>query len=145
MVQETIKEFAKYIEKKGLKTTQQRNDIIRTFLKSGGHLSVDDLHQKVKKVNPRVGYATVYRTLKLLAESGVAVERHFDDGHTRYEHLEPEEHHDHLICVKCGNIIEFEDKNIESLQEKVANKHGFRVVTHNLEMYGYCKKCNGNT
>lgn len=142
MTQGMIEEFARYIEKKGLKSTKQRNDIIRAFLKSSGHLSVDDLHQMVKKVNPRVGYATVYRTLKLLSESGLAVQRHFDDGYTRYEHLQPEEHHDHLICLKCGDIVEFEDENIESFQRKVAEKQGFKVVTHNLEMYGYCKKCN---
>lgn len=145
MAQETIKEFAEFIEKKGLKNTRQRSDIIKTFLKSGGHLSVEDLHHEVKKVNEKVGYATVYRTLKLLAESGLAIERNFDDGHTRYEHLEPEEHHDHLICLKCKAIIEFEDKNIETLQEKVAENHGFKVVTHNLEMYGYCQKCHGKS
>ncbi len=142
MAKQALKKFAEFIEKKGLKSTRQRNDIIKTFLKSDGHLSVEDLHHEVQKINPRIGYATVYRTLKLLTESGLAVERNFDDGFTRYEQISPDEHHDHLICLGCGEIVEFEDEGIETLQEEVAGKHGFRVVTHNLEMYGYCNKCD---
>lgn len=144
MKQQAIKIFTKYIAEKGLKSTRQRSDIIKTFLKSNGHLSVEDLHHMVQKINPRIGYATVYRTLKLLTESGLAAERRFDDGYTRYERLSPEEHHDHLICLNCGDIVEFEDQRIEELQDEVADKHGFRVVSHNLEMYGYCKECKGD-
>lgn len=142
MVHQKIKIFEKFIAEKGLKSTRQRDDIINTFLKSDGHLSVEDLHHMVQKINPRIGYATVYRTLKLLSESGLAAERHFDDGQTRYEHVDPEEHHDHLICLGCGKIIEFEDQRIEALQEEVAKKLSFSVVTHKLELYGYCISCN---
>ena len=142
MTQQAINIFTKYVEKKGLKSTRQRSDIVKTFLKSDGHLSVEDLHHKVQVINKKIGYATVYRTLKLLADSGLAVERRFDDGFTRYEKLSPEEHHDHLICVNCGDIIEFEDVRIEELQEEVAKRLKFRVVTHNLDMYGYCSKCD---
>jgi len=134
--------FSEYIEEKGLKSTRQRHDIVRAFLQSNGHLSVEDLHNKVRRHNPKIGYATVYRTLKLLTDSGIAVERYFDDGQTRYEHLSPEEHHDHLICIKCGNIIEFEEKKIEALQNDVAREHGFKVLSHKLELYGYCISCN---
>jgi len=137
-----LKKFTRYIGEKGLKSTSQRYDIVKAFLKSKGHLSVEDLHHKVQKFNPKIGYATVYRTLKLLTDSGIAVERYFDDGQTRYEHLSPEEHHDHLICVKCGNIIEFEEKKIEALQDDVARDHGFKVLSHKLELYGYCNSCN---
>ena len=133
--------FRQYAEEKGLKTSAQRNLIVRTFLKSKGHLSVEDLHHLVQKTNPKIGYATVYRTLKLLTDCGLAARRNFDDGQARYEHLEPEEHHDHLICLECGDIIEFENKKIEALQEGVAASHNFKTVTHNLEIYGYCKKC----
>ena len=135
------KVFENYIKDKGLKSTRQRDDIINIFLKSDGHLTVEDLHHLVKKVNFRIGYATVYRTLKLLSDSGLAAERKFEDGQTRYEHADPEEHHDHLICLACGNILEFEEERIEALQDEVAKKFGFEVVSHNLELYGYCKKC----
>jgi Fur family ferric uptake transcriptional regulator len=95
----------------------------------------------VQKVNSKIGYATVYRTLKLLLDSGLAAERKFEDGQTRYEHADPEEHHDHLICLSCGDILEFEEERIEALQNEVAKKFGFEVVNHNLELYGYCEKC----
>lgn len=133
--------YSRYAKKKGLKSTKQRADIVRTFLLTDGHLSVEDLHHKVQEINPKIGYATVYRTLKLLSDCGIAVERRFDDGQTRYEHLDPEEHHDHLICLGCGEIIEFEDKRIEKLQDELARSFSFRIVTHNLELYGYCRHC----
>lgn len=142
MTDQRIRVFEHFIVEQGLKSTKQRDDIVKTFLKSDGHLSVEDLHHLVQKVNKKIGYATVYRTLKLLAQSGLAVERNFDDGQTRYEHLDPEEHHDHLICMNCGKIIEFEDKEIEALQEEVAKRLNFRVLSHNLDMYGYCQKCD---
>ncbi len=145
MTERQIGVFGRFIAEQGLKSTRQRNDIVKIFLKSEGHLSVEDLHHLVQKVNTKIGYATVYRTLKLLAQSGLAVERKFDDGQTRYEHLHPEEHHDHLICMNCGKIIEFEDKEIEALQEEVARKLEFRVVSHNLDMYGYCRNCDKST
>jgi len=139
--QKRLKIFQLFAAEKGLKSTRQRDSIVAAFLESDAHLSVEDLHHLVQKANPKIGYATVYRTLKLLAESGLAVERKFDDGQTRYEHLDPEEHHDHLICLDCGDIVEFEDKQIEALQEEVAKKLGFTVISHNLDMYGYCSRC----
>jgi len=142
--QKRLKVFQLFASEKGLKSTRQRDSIVAAFLKSDAHLSVEDLHHLVQEVNPKIGYATVYRTLKLLAESGLAVERKFDDGQTRYEHLDPEEHHDHLICLDCGDIVEFEDKQIEALQEEVAKKLGFTVISHNLDMYGYCSRCRGD-
>ena len=141
MIKHKSKIFEKYIEDKGLKSTRQRDDIINTFLKSDGHLTIEDLLHLVKKVNSKIGYATVYRTLKLLADSGLAAERKFEDGQTRYEHADPGEHHDHLICLSCGSILEFEEERIETLQDEVAKRFGFEVVNHNLELYGYCKKC----
>lgn len=141
MNQEKLDIYRMYAKNKGLKSTSQRSDIVKTFLNSAGHLSVEDLHHLVQEVNRKIGYATVYRTLKILAECGLAIERRFDDGQTRYEHMEPEEHHDHLICLGCSNIIEFEDERIESLQDEIAKNLDFRVVNHNLELYGYCSSC----
>jgi len=142
MKQEKLAIYTRYAKSRGLKSTRQRSDIVKTFLNSAGHLSVEDLHHLVQEVNRKIGYATVYRTLKLLAECGLAIERRFDDGQTRYEHMEPEEHHDHLICLGCGSIIEFEDERIETLQDEIAKNLNFRVVNHNLELYGYCSHCN---
>ena len=93
-------------------------------------------------MNPRVGYATVYRTLKLLKECGLADERHFDDGQARYEPTEEEEqHHDHIICERCGKIVEFDSEEIEKLQERIARFLGFVVSRHRMELYGICAEC----
>lgn len=136
-----ISEFARFIEEKGLKSTTQRDEIVNAFFNLKGHVSIEELHHEVQKKNQKIGYTTVYRTLKLLTESGLAHEREFGDGQARYEPVTTEEHHDHLICLKCGAIMEFENKKIEKLQEDVAKEHGFEVKHHKLELYGYCKKC----
>ena len=136
-----VVEFARYIEEKGLKSTTQRDEIVNVFFNVKGHVSIEELHHTVQKKNPKIGYTTVYRTLKLLTESGLAHERKFGDGQARYEAVTTEEHHDHLICLKCGTITEFENRKIERLQEDVAKQHGFEVKNHKLELYGYCKKC----
>lgn len=130
----------RYIEEKGLKITSQRDLITDTFLKSKTHMSLEELLYQVRRKNPRIGYATVYRTMKLLTDCGIAVERHFGDGQTRYEPL-PESHHDHLICTSCGKILEFEDKRIEKLQHEVAEERDFEVISHKLELYGLCSEC----
>jgi Fur family ferric uptake transcriptional regulator len=111
------------------------------FFASDGHLSIEELLDEVRLKEPRIGYATVYRTLKLLKECGLAFERHFGDGVSRYEVAWSNEHHDHLICVECEKIIEFEDDDIEVLQHQVAAKHGFKLVRHKLELYGVCPDC----
>ena len=96
----------------------------------------------MKKVNPRVGYATVYRTLKLLKECGLAAERHFDDGQARYEAVEGEaQHHDHIICERCGKIVEFTSQELERLQERIGRFLGFVVSRHRMELYGICAEC----
>ena len=136
-------EFARFIEEKGLKSTTQRDEIVNAFFNLREHVSIEELHHKVQKKNPKIGYTTVYRTLKLLTESGLAYERQFGDGQARYEPVTTEEHHDHLICLKCGAIMEFENRKIEKLQEEVAKEHRVEVENHKLELYGYCKKCKG--
>jgi Fur family ferric uptake transcriptional regulator len=130
-----------YMLKKGLRSTDQRKLIVEIFFHSDDHVSIEELLARVRARDPRVGYATVYRTLKLLAECGVANERRFGDGLTRYELADDMTHHDHLICVECGDITEFEEPRIESLQEKVADKYGFELRSHKHELYGICPKC----
>ncbi len=131
----------KFITEKALKSTKQRDIIADIFFKTSTHISLEELLLKVRRKSPKVGYATVYRTMKLLAECGLAAERHFGDGQTRYEPVDENEHHDHLICTKCGNIIEFENQVIEALQVEVAKKNNFIVTSHKLELYGVCNKC----
>lgn len=130
-----------YMTQHGLRSTGQRRVVTEQFFTSHGHLSIEDLLEQVRRVEPKIGYATVYRTLKLLKECGLANERHFGDGVSRYEVAWEDEHHDHLICVECEMIVEFADDRIEELQEKVAKKQGFRLVRHKLELYGVCSEC----
>jgi len=134
--------WKKFLQEKKLNMTQQREVIVENFLKSKGHISIDDLLARVRKKNSKIGYATVYRTLKLLVESGVAIQRNFNDAQARFE-LDSG-HHDHIICTQCGLIVEFEDDEIEILQEKVAERlGGFKVTRHRHELYVLCSKAQG--
>ena len=135
--------WEEFLREKNLNTTQQREAIVDVFLKLHDHVSIDELLARVRKKNPKVGYATVYRTLRLLLDSGIANSRQFDDGQTRYEVAG--EHHDHLICLKCSLILEFEDDEIERLQERIAARlGGFTVLRHRHELYGLCAKAAGD-
>lgn len=133
--------FRSYLTTQGLKSTRQRDIILDEFLRAGAHLSTEELYLRLREQHPHIGYATVHRTLKLFAECGIAEPCHFGDGQTRYESSAGEEHHDHLICTDCGDIVEFENPQIEALQESVASQHGFRIERHRLELYGRCRKC----
>lgn len=126
---------------KGLKNTRQRNFIIETFFSLEGHISVEELWSHVRKHDVRVSVATIYRTMKLLSDCGLAHAQNFGDGQTRYEAAVGREHHDHLICTQCQTIVEFENDRIEALQEGVARKHGFWVTSHKMELYGLCRSC----
>jgi Fur family ferric uptake transcriptional regulator len=133
--------FEEYIRSKNLRHSGQRTQILDVFLKTERHLTAEELHRLVQKKNPSIGTATVYRTMKLLSDSGLCRELKLDDGSTRYEHLYGHEHHDHLVCTGCGTLVEVLDPEIEKLQEKLARAHGFRIRAHKLELYGICKKC----
>jgi len=133
--------FHQLLKERGLKTTRQRDEIVRTFMEAGSHLSVDELYQRVRQRNSRIGYATVYRTLKLMAESGWASSRQFRGRMARFEHRAKGEHHDHLICLSCGKIVEFASERIEALQSRIARREGFRIFDHELELYGHCSAC----
>ncbi len=135
--------LTEYLSVQGLKATRQREEILTIFASAGRHLSAEELYLLVRKSAPGTGFATVYRTLKLLTEAGLAAERRFDDGVTRYEYTATNDHHDHLICTSCGRIIEFENKKIEELQEFVAKKNQFLVQSHRMELYGLCEHCQG--
>jgi Fur family ferric uptake transcriptional regulator len=131
----------RYLVERGLKSTRQRAAIVSAFLEASGHLDVEQLLARVRTTDPKISAATVYRTMKLLTEFGLANAQRFGDGHTRYESAVNREHHDHLICTGCGTIIEFENDRIEALQELVARRHSFLVTRHKLELYGLCREC----
>jgi Fur family transcriptional regulator, ferric uptake regulator len=133
--------LARFMADHGLKSTRQRTLIVEQFFASEGHLSVEELWDKVRTTDARVSVATVYRTMKLLSESGLAHARNFGDGQTRYEAAVGRHHHDHLICTNCGTIVEFENDRIEAMQDAVARRHGFKVISHKMELYGLCKDC----
>ncbi len=138
---EPVQKFNNYLGRMGLKNTSQRLVILETFLASESHYSTEELYLKLRAEHPKIGYATVHRTLKLFAECGIAAERHFGDGQTRFEPVHDEGHHDHLVCTRCGLIIEFEEPQIEKLQESVAAAHRFKIENHRLELYGLCANC----
>ncbi len=131
--------LARYLEEHSLKHTKQRDAILDVFLNATGHITSEEIYQCVQNEHPSIGYTTVYRTMKLLCDAGLASERHFDDGPTRYEIAH--EHHDHLVCVRCGKIIEFECQMIETTQNEIAARYGFRVLRHRHELYGHCENC----
>ena len=127
MILEKKKIFNDFAASKGLRSTRQRDVILDIFLSTHEHISVEELYFKIKSSNPGVGHATVYRTLKLFVESGLAREILLHDGQTRYEHVVKGEHHDHLVCTNCNSIVEFENETIESLQNEIAERHGFLI------------------
>jgi len=133
--------FKTWVSGKGLKATKQREEILNVFLNSSGHRNLAQIYAQVTKVNPKIGYTTVYRTLKLLIRFGLAAQRKFADGETRYELTSGRSHHDHLICLECGKIIEFEDKDLETLQSGIAQRYRFKIFHHKMELYGRCADC----
>lgn len=136
--------FLKHIQQKGLKRTSQRELILDVFLRTEEHLSSEDLYRLVQKEDPSIGQTTVYRTLKLLSEAGLAREVRFGDGRTHYEHNYKHQHHDHMICSECGKIIEFFSAELEAIQDAMAAKHKFEVTQHLLRIIGLCAECRRN-
>jgi len=139
MNEQKLERFRDFIRESGLKSTRQRDDIAHWFFDHEGHMSADQIYKDVKTVSPGIGFSTVYRTMKLLVEAGLVHERHFGDGEALYENVSG--HHDHCICTRCGKIIEFENREIESIQESIAKRFGFRLLSHKMELYGLCRNC----
>lgn len=137
-----IAELNRYISAKGLKSTRQRDAVAEVFFNTSGHISAEKLYILVSKDHPGIGLTTVYRTLKLLTEAGLAKERRFAEPQGVYEKEDSDKHHDHLICTRCGDIIEFKEPQIERMQEDVASRYGFIVLDHKMELYGLCKSCS---
>lgn len=135
------KQFKEFIKKKGLKFTSQREAVLEEILNVKGHFEIEDMVKTIKEKNIPVSRATVYRTLNILKEMGLVNEVIKYSNKTIYE-ISLKQHHDHLICTKCGNIIEFSEEEIEKLQDKICKEYGFKPETHRLEIFGTCKNCS---
>lgn len=128
-----------HLAKHQLKLTRQREQILTVFLRME-HITAEQMYRMLAKKDPHIGLATIYRTLNLFCEAGLAQARHFGTQ-TQYDNISHKGHHDHLICTDCGKIVEFENCDIERLQEEVAKRNGFTIKTHKLELYGVCTNC----
>ncbi|HID92634.1 MAG TPA: transcriptional repressor [bacterium (Candidatus Stahlbacteria)] len=133
--------FRDYLRRKGLKFTPERRIILDEVFSIHAHFDVEDLFQGLYQRNERISRATIYRTLPLLIDSGLIREAMRRQDRVYYEHTYGHRHHDHMICIKCGKIIEFRDDRIERLQEEICKKHGFKPIEHRLGIRGYCKDC----
>lgn len=141
MVREAESIFHDHLRRVGLKHTGQRDIILRTFLDTRDHLSTDELSRLVKKKDEGIGFTTVYRTLKLLAECGLASEVAFNDGITRYEHQYNRRNHHHMVCTECGSSVEFFSADIERIEREIGRKHRYSTTRHTFQIYGLCGEC----
>ena len=139
--EEALDRLEQHISEKGLRMTRQRRLIAKVALDSEGHLNIEELYRSVNLVDGSVGYATIYRTLKLLSECGLVISSHFGDGAVRFESAVACDHHDHMICTSCNKITEFENEKIESLQEQCCAQLNFKMTSHRMEIYGLCSDC----
>jgi Fur family ferric uptake transcriptional regulator len=141
MVREAQGILHKHLKRVGLKQTAQRDVILHTFLETREHLSTEELHRLVKKKDVKIGYTTVYRTLKLLAECGLASEVAFHDGIARYEHQYNRRSHHHMVCTECGSSVEFFSNEVEKLEQEIGHKYHYVTTRHTFQIYGLCEDC----
>ena len=133
--------FREHLRNNGLLCSKQRERILDIFLKTEKHLTVEDLHERVRKKYPKIGLATVYRAMKVICDAGLARETNFGDGIRRFEHEYLHKHHHHLVCLKCGRVVEVISLEIEKAQQKAARKHHFTIVKDTMKIFGLCKNC----
>ncbi len=138
---QAIETFAKYLNSKDLKLTKERKTVLQEIFLHGGHLDVEDLLHSLRKKKKRASRATIYRTLELLVDSGLVRKVDLGHGHSHYEHVLGDAHHEHMVCLKCGKVIEFSDKRIERSLNKLCEKSGFEQCSHHFQIFGYCKDC----
>ncbi len=136
-----LMKFETYLRSHGQKMTRPRRVILEAFLGAEGHLSIDDILREAKKIDPGIGQATVFRTIRLITSAGLAREALQEDGARTFEHLADHPHHDHLLCVGCGKIIEFLSPLIEQEQQRIFVRYGFEPRGHMMELLGLCPEC----
>lgn len=141
MLREAQEILHRHLKSVGLKHTAQRDTILRTFLDTRDHLSTEELFRRVRKKDPKIGYTTVYRTLKLLAECGLASEVAFHDGIARYEHQYGRRSHHHMVCTECGASVEFFSPEMDRLEQEIGRKHNYVTTRHTVQIYGVCGEC----
>jgi Fur family ferric uptake transcriptional regulator len=140
-MEEQLQVLRDHLAQQRLKRTEQRETILKVFLKAKRHLTVEELHRLVQQQDSSIGLTTVYRTMKLFCDCNLARANHFEDARVRYEQQYKTAHHDHMICLQCGQTIEFVNERIEKLQEKVARDFGFNMTNHRMEIFGFCRAC----
>jgi Fur family ferric uptake transcriptional regulator len=140
-ISEQLSVFSDYIHENGLRMTRQRELIVETFLTSDGHLSTDELYDLVRKRDNRIGYATIFRTLKALTDCGLARQTDLDDGRARFEHTYRRPQHHHIVCVQCSQTIEFYSPELERLQERIVAQYDFKAVRNRFQIFGVCRSC----
>jgi Fur family ferric uptake transcriptional regulator len=141
MMTEEHKIFGEYIRSEGLKETSQRQQILDAFLSVRDHVSAEDIYRTVNRRDRKVGFTTVYRTMKLISDCGLAREVMFNDGVARFEHTYGREHHHHLICTRCKKVIEFSSRTMDDAERGILRKHGFELQSHKYEIFGLCREC----
>lgn len=145
MVREAEGILHRHIKRVGLKHTAQRDTILRTFLETREHLSTEELHRLVKQKDSKIGFTTVYRTLKLLAECGLASVVSFHDGIARFEHQYNRRSHHHMVCTECGSSVEFFSPEVDNLEQEIGRKHHYLTTRHTFQIYGLCEDCRKKT
>ena len=133
--------FRQHLKNKGLLHSKQREQILDIFLKTEKHHTIGDLYEIIRKKNPKIGLATVYRAMRVICDAGLARQLDFGDGVKRFEHKYQHQHHHHLVCLKCGRAIEIVSPEIEKLQQRLAKKHGFTPVKDTMKIFGICRQC----
>lgn len=134
--------FERFIRSQGLRGTAQRDTVLDAFLRTRDHVSVEELYKIIGRGRQKVGFATVYRTMKLITDCGLAREVVFDDGVVRFEHSHKHEHHHHLICTRCRKVIEFTSDDMDRTEETILAEFGFRMESHQYKVYGICSDCS---
>jgi len=145
MISEERASLEAYLRERGQKMTSSRRAVLEAFLGIENHMTAEELHAAAKRIDPGIGQATVFRTIKLLSEAGIAREACRDEGPRRYEHAFRHEHHDHVLCLGCGAIVEFKDEGIEREQAAIYRRYGFKPAGHRFELYGYCPACSNKS
>jgi Fur family ferric uptake transcriptional regulator len=138
---EALAAFEEFLRRRGQKLTAPRRRVVESLLRARSHMAADDLIDELRRAGTPVPKATVYRTLALMRECGLFDAHDFDQGRRLYEPMMGRQHHDHLYCIGCGDVIEFSEERIEELQERIVKRHGFTAVYHSHKIFGYCRAC----
>jgi Fur family ferric uptake transcriptional regulator len=136
-----IQVFREYVRQRSLRRTQEREDILQEIFAIHGHFDVDELHLRLRAKRSKVSKASIYRALPLFIDCGLVREVDFSDGHWHYEHIYGHAHHSHLRCLKCGEVLEFQEPRLRLLEEQLAREYGYRIKGHQLQVNGYCATC----